>query len=334
MTSPAPVSLAVLVVPDAFMSSVMGFIDTFSVPGNLLRRPSPFAAYTIAESPEVAVGPNQMPLRVDQVLDAGTVPQIVVIPALVIGEEDWIPGRYPNVVEWLRSMHAQGALVCSACSGSLLLAETGLLDGRIATSHWALDQVFKRVFPKVTLRLDREMIIDEHDDRVVMSGAAAAWHDLAMYLVARFAGPTTASAVAKFFMMHWHASGQAPYQRFTESLEHGDAAVLRAQSWLRSHWSGTCPVEGMTVAAALPDRSFARRFKKATGCSPIEYVQRIRIEHAKQALEETNESVDEICRLCGYEDASFFRRVFKRTTALTPADYRRKFRLPRYAQAD
>jgi transcriptional regulator GlxA family with amidase domain len=332
MSSHEPVSLAVLVLPDAFMSSVMGFVDTFSVPGSLLRQPSPFAAYTVGESPEVAVGPNQLPLRVDQVINAGAVPRIVVIPALVIGEEDWIPGRYPSVVEWLQSMHAQGSLVCSACSGSLLLAETGLLDGRIATSHWALDQVFKRVFPKVTLRLDLEMIIDEHDDRVVMSGAAAAWHDLAMYLVARFAGPATASAVAKFFMMHWHAGGQAPYRRFTEALGHGDAAVLRAQSWLRSHWAGAHPVEGMAAAAALPDRSFARRFRKATGCSPIEYVQRLRVEHAKQALEETDEPVDEICRRCGYEDASFFRRVFKRMTALTPAGYRRKFRLPPYAQ--
>lgn len=332
MTLHHPVSLAVLVLPDAFMSSVMGFVDTFSVPGNLLRQPRPFAAYTVAESPEVAVGPSQMLLRVDQVIDAGAVPRVVVIPALVIGEQDWVPGRYPKVVEWLRNMHAGGALVCSACSGSLLLAETGLLDGRIATSHWALDEVFKRVFPNVKLRLDREMIIDEQDDRVVMSGAAAAWHDLAMYLVARFAGPATAGAVAKFFMMHWHTSGQAPYRRFTETLGHGDAAVLRAQSWLRSHWSSAHPVEGMTAAAALPDRSFARRFRKATGCSPIEYVQRLRIEHAKQALEESNEPVDEICRLCGYEDASFFRRVFKRTTALTPADYRRKFRLPDYAQ--
>ena len=329
MTPDSPVPLAVLVLPDAFMSSVMGFIDTFSIPGSVLQPPHAFAAYTVAESPQVSIGPTRLPLRVDRVIDEA-VPAVIVIPALVIDEQDWVPGRYPKTVAWLKAMHERGALICSACSGSLLLAETGLLDGRIATSHWALDQVFERVFPKVKLRLDRALVIDEEDDRVVMSGAAAAWHDLAIYLVARFAGSATASAVAKFFMMQWHDSGQAPFRRFREELGHGDAAVLRAQSWLRSHWSGARPVEGMIRAAALPERSFARRFRKATGCSPIEYVQGIRIEYAKQALEESDDPVEEICRRCGYEDTSFFRRVFKRTTALTPADYRRKFRLPQY----
>lgn len=313
------------------MSSVMGFVDTFSVPDNVLGQPRAFAAYTVAESSQVAVGPSRLPLQVDRVIDAA-VPGIIVIPALVIGDEDWVPGRYPRIVEWLRAMHERGCLLCSACSGSLLLAETGLLDGRIATSHWALDQVFRRVFPQVELRLDRAMVIDEDDGRVVMSGAAAAWHDLAMYLVARFAGPATAGAVARFFMMQWHSGGQAPYRCFREELKHGDAAVLRAQSWLRSHWSSARPVEGMIQAAGLADRSFARRFRKATGCSPIAYVQAVRIEHAKRALEESDEPVDEICRRCGYEDASFFRRLFKRTTTLTPANYRRKFRPPEYAR--
>lgn len=328
-----PIPLAVLVLPDAFMSSVMGFIDMFSVPGSVLREPRSFAAYTVAESSQVDVGPNRLPLHVDRAIDTADVPAIVVIPALVIDDDDWVPGRYPKAVAWLRAMHARGALICSACSGSLLLAETGLLDGRTATSHWALDQVFRRVFPRVKLRVDRALVIDEEDDRLVMSGAAAAWHDLAMYLVARFAGPATASAVAKFFMMQWHNSGQAPFRRFHEELRHGDAAVLRAQSWLRSHWSGDRPVEGMTRAAALPERSFARRFRKATGCSPIEYVHGVRIEYAKQALEESDESVEEICRRCGYEDSSFFRRLFKRATSLTPADYRRKFRWPEYARS-
>jgi transcriptional regulator GlxA family with amidase domain len=324
-----PIPLAVLVLPDAFMSSVMGFVDTFSVPGSVLQKARPFDAYTIAESSQVEVGPSRLPLSVDQVIGAGDVPQIIVIPALVIGEDDWVPGRYPRLVEWLRAMHDRGALLCSACSGSLLLAETGLLDGRIATSHWALDQVFMRVFPQVSLRLDREIVVSE-DARLVMSGAAAAWHDLAMYLVARFAGPSTAATVARFFMMQWHASGQAPYRTFREQLRHGDAAVLRAQSWLRSRWADARPVEGMTRAAALPGRSFARRFRRATGCSPIKYVQAIRIEHAKRALEESDESIDEICRRCGYEDTSFFRRLFKRVTTLSPADYRRKFRPPEY----
>lgn len=324
------INIDVLVVPDAFMSSVMGFVDTLSVPGTVTAQAMPFRLRTVARTPEVPVGPGGLPLRVDAGLDDPVSPEVVIVPALVISSERWLVGRHPAETAWLRAAYARGALICSACSGSLLLAEAGLLDGRMATSHWALADSFRQLFPRVKLRMDRSLVFAGNDDRLVMSGAAAAWHDLAIYLVARFAGPATAGAVARFFMMRWHAEGQAPYSAFRQVLEHGDAPVLRAQEWLQQAWWTPGAVDGMTKESGLSARTFTRRFRRATGHSPLEYVQHLRIERAKERLEHSLMPVDEIAAAVGYEDASFFRRLFKRTTAMTPADYRRKFRLPEY----
>lgn len=329
MSGEYPIEISVLALPDAFMSSLMGFVDTLTLPGRIAPA-MPFSVQVVARELDTEIGPRRMPMRVDSTLDAVRSCNVVIVPALVFERDDWVVGRYPQEVAWLQRMQAEGATICSACSGSLLLAEAGLLDGKVATSHWDLAPVFKRLFPAVELRLDREIVITGDENRLVMSGAAAAWHDLAMYLVARFCGPAIATAVAKFFMLQWHTDGQAPYRMFRENLDHDDAAVLKAQAWLQDNWQAPGPVEGMINAAGISERNFKRRFRKATDQTPIRYVQLLRIENAKQRLEHSQDSIDAICAQVGYEDASFFRRLFKRVTGMTPGNYRRKFRIPAY----
>lgn len=204
----------------------------------------------------------------------------------------------------------------------------GLLDTLIVARDVADGRV--PFDPKVRLRLERELVISA-DGTLVMSGASSAWHDLALYLVSRFSGPAIARSVAKFFMLQWHAEGQTPYIPFAEPMEHGDSAVLAAQAWLQGHWSDPGPVEVMIARSGLSARNFARRFHRATGHAPLAYVQQVRIEHAKQMLETGAAAIDEISAAVGYEDPSFFRRIFKRIVGLRPVDYRRKFsrsRLP------
>jgi transcriptional regulator GlxA family with amidase domain len=162
----------------------------------------------------------------------------------------------------------------------------------------------------------------------VMSGASASWHDLVLYLIARQVGPTAAQAIRKFMLLQWHVDGQAPYIAFAPPVDHGDAAVLKLQQWLKGQLTVASPVEEMVKMSALPERTFKRRFRKATGYSPIAYVQNLRIEEAKRRLERTDQPIDEISWNVGYEDPAFFRRLFKRITRLTPGDYRRKFRMP------
>lgn len=322
--------VGLLAIPDTFMSCLSGLLETLTVARDVADGPVPFQLEIVASRPSVTIGRTRMPVAAQATLDAIERMDIVIIPASVMDGQTWITGRYPEEVIWLRRMHERGAILCSACSGALLLAETGLLDGQDVTTHWTLEHTFRENFPKVRLQLNRALIISR-DGTLVMSGASTAWHDLALYLVSRFSGPATARSVAKFFMLQWHAEGQTPYITFKESTDHGDRAIMAAQTWLQAHWSDPSPVEVMIARSGLSARSFARRFQKATGHAPLAYVQNIRIERAKRMLETSTDPIDEISAATGYEDPSFFRRIFKRNVGLRPIDYRRMFatsRLP------
>lgn len=264
------------------------------------------------------------------VADAGEA-DIVVVPSVVLRQGGWQPGRYPALVEWLADAHQRGALLCSACSGMFLLAETGLFDGRDATIHWSYANAFRAVFPEVRLFPERPLVAAGERSELVSSGASMSWHDLVLYLIARHVGPTAAQTVAKFFALQWHREGLGPYVVFEGRRDHGDAAVLAAQDWLAKHFSVASPVEEMVRRSGLAERTFKRRFTEATGLAPLPYVQQLRVAEAKRRLERTRDSVDEIGWRVGYEDPAFFRRLFKRITGVSPAGYRRQFQIPPFA---
>jgi transcriptional regulator GlxA family with amidase domain len=225
-------------------------------------------------------------------------------------------------------MHAGGATICSACSGGALTAETGLLDGHEATVHWLSEAAFRARHPDVVLRIDQALVVSGEGGRLVSSGAATAWHDLVLYLVARHVGPATANALARFQLLQWHRDGQAAFQVFNPPTDHGDAAIAAAQRWIAGNVAVANPVEHMVEHSGLAARTFKRRFKAATGETPIAYVQRIRVERAKRLLERGDDSIEQISWAVGYEDPASFRRLFKRLTGLTAGEYRRRFRLP------
>ena len=229
-------------------------------------------------------------------------------------------------------MHRRGALLCSACSGIFLLAETGLFDGMSATVHFGYARDFAAAFPAVPIHPERVLVISGKREELITSGAAMTWHDLVLYLIARHAGATAAQTVARMFALQWHQDGLAPYMVFEGRNDHGDLAIQVAQDWIAMHASVADPLEEMIRRSGLTERTFKRRFTRATGLSPIAYVQRLRIEDAKRRLERTEASVDEISWQVGYEEPAFFRRLFKRVTGLPPGVYRRRFRIPDYAR--
>jgi transcriptional regulator GlxA family with amidase domain len=253
---------------------------------------------------------------------------LVIIPSVMVEGGEWAKGRHPDVVEWLNRMHEKGATLCSACSGLLLLAETGLLSGREATMHWAYEQTFRRNFPDVRLRLEEILVTAGERQELVMSGAAMAWHDLVLYLIDRYVGTAAAQSIARFFAMRWHDDGQAPYIAFASPTGHGDAAVADAQAWLDRNFAVATPVDEMVRRSCVAERSFKRRFTQATGISPLDYVQRLRVEYAKRRLEQSDAPIDEVSWAVGYEDPAFFRRLFRRVTGVAPGAYRRKYRVP------
>lgn len=331
---PRHVSLVAL--PDAAVSTLAGIYDVMN--GVALMglvapdAPAPFHIEIVGE----AVGPlalaSGVPIEVQCAIDTLETSDIVIVPSVLLGAQGWEKGRYPQMVEWLHAMHERGAVLCSACSGVFLLAETGLFDGKEATVHFGYAQAFMASYPAVSTHPERVLVIAGQHEDLVSSGASMSWHDLALYLIARYAGATTAQEIARLFALQWHQDGLTPYIVFEGKADHGDAEIQSAQQWLNEHFALAHPVEAMIERSALAERTFKRRFASATGLNPIAYVQRLRIEDAKRRLERTEASIEEISWRVGYEDSAFFRRLFKRTTGLNPGAYRRRFRIPDFAR--
>jgi transcriptional regulator GlxA family with amidase domain len=334
-SSPRHVSLVAL--PDAAVSTLFGIYDVinaFAMMGaSNVGAQAPFQIDIVGE----AAGPlglaSGVPIDVQRTLDAIETSDIVIVPSIVLRSPGWQKGRYPRLVDWLQQMYESGAVLCSACSGIFLLAETGLFDGKDATVHFGYARAFADAYPAVPIHPERVLVISGLREELVSSGASTTWHDLVLYLIARYAGATTAQEVARLFALQWHQDGLTPFIVFEGRSDHGDAEILGAQQWLSKHFSVANPVEEMIRRSKLAERTFKRRFASATGLAPIAYVQRLRIEDAKRRLERTDASVDEISWRVGYEDAAFFRRLFKRTTGMAPGAYRKRFCIPEFARS-
>jgi len=332
---PKSVRVCLVAIPEVMASTLMGLYDvlnSFDLLGTysdaLASRAQSFKAEIVAMSAGTLSSASGVPVEATRSVGEIDSADVIIIPSVLVERGEWQQGRYPTIVKWLTKMHGAGAQLCSTCSGVLLLAETGLLDGKDATIHWMYAQTFHRNFPNVRLRLDRALVAAGKRQEFLMSGTSTSWHDLILYLIAQHAGPTAAQAVAKFFAFQCHVDGLSPYVVFEPVTGHGDAAIHKAQSWLSGNFSVANPIEQAARLSGIPERSFKRRFKSATGHAPIDYVQRLRVEEAKRRLERTRAPVDEISWNVGYEDPAFFRRLFKRITGVTAGAYRRKFHIP------
>lgn len=334
-TQPLHVSLVAL--PECAISTLTGIYDVLGSFRMLADTDStvpdepPFEIDIVAAERGRVDLASGLPVIAGKALADVGATDIVIVPSIFLPDGIWCPGRYGEHVAWAQQMHVQGAQLCSACSGVLMLAETGLFDGQDATVHWAYADGFASVFPRVRLHPDRALVASGEREELVTSGASTSWHDLVLYLIARHVGATAAQSIAKYFALQWHHDGLGPYIVFQGRFDHGDGLIAETQSWLSTHFSVGRPVEESVKRSGLPERTFKRRFRDATGFAPIDYVQRLRIEDAKRRLERTDTPIDEISWQVGYEDAAFFRRVFKRITGVTPGAYRKRFRMPDFA---
>ncbi len=234
-------------------------------------------------------------------------------------------GRYEREIEWLKRMHAGGSMLASVCSGSLMLAETGLLDGGDCACHWGYRNLFREHYPLVRFREASILSFAGKDARIVTAGAVTSWQDLTLYIIARLCGAQHAIRTAKVYLLSGHQDGQLPFAVMTRRAQKRDAVIGNCQAWIAQNYVCANPVATMAEHAGLQPRTFARRFRAATGYLPMDYVHALRIEEAKQCIETETGSIDDVGLQVGYEDPTFFRRLFKRQTGLTPAAYRRKF---------
>jgi transcriptional regulator GlxA family with amidase domain len=254
---------------------------------------------------------------------------IVFVPNVVVVNPAELRALDRRIIDWIVRMHERGAMITAACGGSLVLAAAGLLVGREATTHWSHVPVFRQEFPDVRLHEDRILVQTGEGHDIVCCGGASSWQDLALLLVARYGSTEEAIRISRLFLYQWHRDGQLPFASMANNVVHGDAIVLKCQSWLAANYDRADVVAEVSRVSGLPKRTFDRRFRAATGYSTLAYVQALRIEEAKHMLETSTVPVDRVGREVGYEDTASFRRLFRRLTGIAPGDYRRRFRLPR-----
>lgn len=200
------------------------------------------------------------------------------------------------------------------------------LNGRCATSHWAYRELFAREYPEVDFRPEPSLVFADRTGRIVTAGGTTSWHDLALHIIARHGSPGEALRIAKVYLLKWHSEGQLPFTPLIKRTLHADGLVRRCEEWLADHYREDDVIAHAVRLSRIPERTLKRRFKAATGHSLIEHVQNLRVEAAKRLLETSADAIDEISASVGYEDASFFRRLFRRSTGLTPGEYRRMFK--------
>lgn len=230
--------------------------------------------------------------------------------------------REQPLLQWLREKHSEGVVLAAVCGGVFILARSGLLDGRQATTHWTFDEDFALQFPGILTETDR-MVIDYGD--VVTAGGVLAWADLGLRLVERFLGPSVMLDTARFMNIDPPGREQQFYSDFIPKMKHGDIAILKAQHWLSAQREQPVGVADVARYTCLEPRTFLRRFLKATGMKPSEYQQRLRVSRAREMLEFSRASIDHIAVSVGYRDVGAFRRLFRKIVGLSPSEYRQRF---------
>ena len=313
--------LGVLIYPGAQMAAVHGLTDLFGV-ANRIAAEHQTAQLPVLRVSHWQVDGDQPPVRVydSHPGDESDLLAVLIPPSIGGFSSANMPA---SLAQWLRDQHARGATLGGVCVGSLMLAESGLLDGRSATTHWTSAKAFAEQYPKIKLKADTP-IVDDGD--LITTAGLMAWSELGLRLVDRLMGPSIAADTARFLVIEHSDSASQCGSNFAPILGHGDAAILKVQHWLQASGAVDVGVAAMAREANLEERTFLRRFRRATGLTTTDYCQRLRVAKAQEHLQFTTRSVDRVALDVGYNDPGAFRKVFARIVGLTPGEYRKRFR--------
>ena len=308
-------------------SGISGLIDTFAIANrwhmtNIGSGSEPLFAARI-------LSPDGKSVRVNggfQIMPDGGFKDpdqtdVVIVPPY-LPNVDLLPANASTMLDWIVGQYDQGASIATLCTGTFVLAETGLLDGRLATTHWLFSKLFQRRYPKVVLQPDRVLT---RDKGLICSGSVSAFYYLGLHLIETYGSSRLASQCSKSLLVDPNKRSQASYAVFNVHKGHGDDEILRAQEWIEANFADSVSMEDLARHIGISPRHFIRRFKKATDESPLNYLQQIRIERAKDYLESTMATVNAITQAIGYENSSSFRKLFKEATGLSPSEYRSRF---------
>ncbi|SIT07323.1 GlxA family transcriptional regulator [Neptunomonas antarctica] len=292
--------------PEALQSAVQGLKEMF------------FAANRICVQQNVGTVFEVDIYDVEHIADDPL--QVVILPPCLEGDYHFNPDLV--LKQWLLQQHTQGAILCSVCAGAFILASCGLLNQRPATTHWGLAERFIHTYPDVQLNSNKILV---NDGDLITTGGLMAWLDLGLELVAQFTQPRIMRLLGKYLIVDTGSREQRYYRSFIPALDHGDKAVLNVQHYLQVNFDKSISISDLAGMSYLGERTFLRRFVKATGIKPNQYLQQLRIQKACDWIESSHDSVELIAAKVGYEDVSAFRKIFIKTMGLTPREFRSRF---------
>lgn len=320
----AQTRICILATEGVFAATLMQARDFFHMAGlryskqQGLDHATNFQIRVVSPDGQDATSFSQANIQVDGALEAA---DVIILPAFW-GDFDELRQRYPQIIPWLREQHAAGAALCGEATGVFWMAEAGLLDGKEATTYWRFFREFAERFPKVLLNQDKHL---SDADNLYCAGGVTSACDMYIYLIERYCGASIAQGVARDILYETQRSYSPGRIGFGGQKLHQDVAILQVQQWLEEHFAEKFRIEDVAREHGMSIRNFMRRFQTATGDKPLHYLQRLRIETAKSLLSSTRKSIKTISYEVGYDDASFFARLFRQHAELSPNQYRRQF---------
>lgn len=316
--------VSILVPVEAVMPSIVdprtllsGVNDFLAVAGH---EPA-FKVQYVGLTKDVKLNQGLFSVHVDVLLQDVKKTDLVIIPA-ISGELQKTIELNQEFIPWIQHQYQNGAEVASLCVGAFLLASTGLLNGKECSSHWKTANEFREMFPQVTL-VDGRIVTEQQG--LYSSGGATSYWNLLLYLVEKYAGREMAIIASKVYALEIDRKSQSPFIMFSGQKQHEDEPIRQAQEFIEKNVTEKISVEELAVKYAIGRRHFERRFKKATNNTPVEYIQRVKIEAAKKHLESSRKNVNEVMYDVGYSDTKAFRTIFKKITGLSPIEYRNKY---------
>jgi transcriptional regulator GlxA family with amidase domain len=312
--------VALVIYPDCQLAAIYGLTDLFRLAGQWANRDEPGAAKPSIRVSHWRMEERQMLCVFDSHPNENHQIKHVIVPPSLVEPDKMTSMRV--AADWMVEQHRHGVTLASVCAGAFVLAETGLIDQRLTTTHWAFAEALKKRYPKVNVAADN-MVIDDGD--IMTAGGILAWADLGLTIVSKILGAGTMLATARFLLIDPPRQHQSTYRVFIPRFDHGDAAILAIQHHIHAHLAEPHSFVELASQAGLTERTFLRRFVKATGHKPTDYLQQTRIMKARDALELTNRTIDDIAYSVGYSDPTAFRKVFLKIAGLLPTHYRQRF---------
>lgn len=320
--------ISILMLEQSMPTAIVSFTDLFQMacflwddsPDATLN--SPFDIELVSKDGKPIKYSKHVEIKPDRGISEVNRTDLIMVPSS--GYDMNTIGSYPReTLDWIKFHNQNGTDIAGVCTGVFLLAEAGILDGKRTTTHWALADWFQKKYPKTILT--PEKIITE-DGNIFCSGGGSAGFDLCLHLIEKYCGHKIATRCAKILLLERCRDVQTPFEMFNYQKNHRDSDIIKAQEWIENCYPKNCHIDDIAAHVGMSIRNFKRRFKKATGDSPLVYLQRLRIDAAKDILEKRNSNIEEIAHQVGYDDMGFFRKLFVRHTGVSPSIYRQRFK--------